>query len=67
MKCYFGSEASEGGEFVRIKKWIKNSLNRVLKHYGQEILETESVYEWQRLRVDQPCWVNNTLSEDAAR
>src|ERR1700688_3231761 len=49
------------------KKYVKICLNHILRRYGAEIVPTEILYEWQRVRVDKPCWDNCTLPGDAAR
>lgn len=48
-----------------LKRWIKHGANDLLRRYGFEIVPTESLYEWQRIVVDKPCWHNCSLSDEA--
>ena len=48
-----------------LRKWIKHRSNDLLRYYGFEIVPTESLYEWQRIVVDKPCWHNCPLSDEA--
>ena len=50
-----------------VKRWIKNCLNHVLNRYGFEIVQTDSLYEWQRNFVNKPSWHDSILPDDAAR
>ena len=50
-----------------VKGWTKACLNRGLKRYGQEIVLTEDLYEWQRVRADKPCWNDSPLPAEAAQ
>jgi hypothetical protein len=52
---------------VGVKMLIKNCLNDVLRRYDAEIVSRDILYEWQRVRVDKPCWNNSPLSSDATR
>ena len=48
-----------------LKRWIKHRSNDLLRRYGFEIVPTESLYEWQRIVVDEPCWHSCSLSDEA--
>ena len=47
------------------KRWIRYRSNEFLRRFGFEIVPTESLYEWQRMVVDQPRWHNCSLSDEA--
>src|ERR1700692_4769233 len=68
FRCFIAINVRERKvEFMGVKISIKTCLNYVLSRYGDEIVPTEILYEWQRIRVDKPGINNRTLSDVAAR
>jgi hypothetical protein len=50
-----------------VKGWIKTCMNQVLKSFGNEIVPSEILYEWQHVRIDEPCFNKCALPGDALR
>ena len=50
-----------------IKRLIKHRSDDLLRHYGFEIVPTESLYEWQRIVGDKPRCHNCSISKEALR
>ena len=49
-----------------VKRWLGDCLNLALRRYGKEIVQTESLYEWQRhVSVDQSSWNDCPLTDEA--
>lgn len=50
---------------MSLKRRIKNVSNDILRYFGQELVATGVVYEWQRNIIQKPGWNKSTISEES--